>query len=529
MPAVMKKLVLLLLLVNSFLVVLAQEAGDLVILYDNDVHCAVEGYPVIAGLRDSMEAKGCQVMVTSSGDFSFGGPIGAVSKGVFVSRLMNAVGYDAICLGNHEFDYGMAQLHNLAEQSTSTFLCSNLLGVDDDASLFAPFVLRYWGDKCVAFIGVTTPSTLMSSSPTTFQDSEGVTKYHFSSGRIADVVQRWVDAVRGIGADYVVVLSHLGDQEDESSVQLIQQTHGIDLVLDGHDHNEIPSRKVANALGRSVLLSSTGSKFRNIGMVSLCTDGSISSSLLNVKELSENGCCCQRVRDTLSVIMREFESLGNRVVAYCVEKQVAEENDVRVCRLRETNLGDLIADAYRCEMGTDVAIVNAGGIRANIDKGEVTHNMLYAVSPFGNQVLSITATGQEILDALENGVSQYPSAEGCFLQVSGISFSIDASIPSSVRFDSQGRFLSVDGPRRVQEVMINGAPLQPGKRYSIAGPSYILLEGGNGFVFPTSQLVSVSLYTDLQLLENYIVNHLSATIAAPYDATHSRINFLNKK
>ncbi len=490
----------------------AQRTGDLVILFDNDVHCAVKGYPVMAGLRDSLEREGCHVMVVSAGDFSFGGPIGAASKGEYVVRLMNAVGYDATCLGNHEFDYGMSRLKYLKDKSQAAFLCSNMTRKDDGNKVFPSSAFGYWNGKLVAFVGVTTPSTLTSSEPSTFRNNSGKQIFDFSEQELAKIIQASVDEVKARGADIVVLLTHLGDSRSAtSSVSMIEQTHGVDLVIDGHDHHVLTNTAVRNLDGRSVTLSSTGTQFQYIGMAVIGNDGTLQVRLLDTDSLSAAGCVSKLVADTLTKIEQEFEALGNRTIAHCETELIAEENTIRVCRLRETNLGDLVADAYRHEMCTDLAIVNAGGIRANITAGEVSHNMLYAVSPFDNKIVAIRTTGKDILAGLETAVSQYPKAEGCFVQVSGISFTIDTTAKP------------MEG--RVKNVMVGDKPLVMNKKYTIAGPEYILLKGGDGFSFPSAKLIGTSQKNDLMILEEYVERKLNGVIGAPYHTVQQRIIF----
>ena len=202
---------------------------------------------------------------------------------------------------------------------------------------------------------------------------------------------------------------------------------------------------------------------------------------------------------------------------------VAEEGDIRVCRLRETNLGDLIADAYRILMGADIGWVNGGSIRANIPAGPITHNQLFAVSPYNNTVCVIRTTGQELLDALETAVREYPKAEGCFAQVSGMTFTFDPSVPSGVVLDSNGTFLRVVGDRRVSNVLIGDRPLDPQQYYTIASNDYVLLKGGDAIHFTNAELIPTAPVSDLQALENYLLNNLHGIVTVPYSSPQGRI------
>lgn len=503
----------------------AQKPGDVVILFDNDVHCAVDGYPVLAGLRDSLQQKGCAVAVVSSGDFSFGGPIGAASKGQYIIRMMNAVGYDAVALGNHEFDYGLNHLRVLEDMLMAPLLSCNLKqNANPEAFNFLPFVMRKIGGLNIGFVGVTTPTTLYTSLPTAFQDEKGQYLYNFSGPHLAATVQKAVDMARAAGADVVVLLSHLGDSDGvPTSVEVMQQVKGVDLVLDAHDHHVIPGRCITDKEGKTLLLTSSGTQFQYIGMAVLSDE--IHTRLVPVDSLRKVGCCNAAVADTLRVIQTAFEALGSRQVGRTQHDLIAEEGDIRVVRLRETNLGDLVADAFRHQMHTDIGWANSGGIRANLPQGDITHNQLFAVCPYTNRIVVIRTTGQDLLNALETAVREYPKAEGCFAQVSGLTFDIDPTIPSGVVLDKNGRFLRVDGPYRVSNVRIGKKPLELEDTYTIAGSEYVLVNGGDAIFFPNKEILTTAQATDLELLENYIQEGLHGIVTAPYDKPQERINF----
>ena len=540
----MKRLFLLLVFTFYLLVSNAQRPGDIVILYENDVHCAMDGYPILAGLRDSMMRMGCHVAVVSAGDFTFGGPMGAASKGEFVIRAMNAVGYDAACLGNHEFDYGFAQLRHLEGMLSAPLLCCNFgrnESYPESASQFSifnsqfyqptpfkPFVLREMGGVTVAFVGVTTPTTMYTSNPSSFKDAEGNYIYNFSPANIASKVQRSVEAARAAGAHYVVLLSHLGDIDGvPTSLKVLSQLEGVDAVLDGHDHHIIPCRQVADKTGRLVPLSSTGTQFQKVGMMVLTrrpeAKETISFKLFTTDSLGRKGCVNKAVADTVGALKEAFDALGSRVIATTTTQLVAEEGDIRVCRLRETNLGDLVTDAYRILMGADIGWVNGGGIRANLDAGPITHNQLFAVCPYNNKILLARVSGRDVLNALETAVREYPKAEGCFPQVSGLSFIFDPTIPSGVVLDSNGTFLRVEGEYRVKDVQVGSKPLDMDATYTIASTDYVLVKGGDAISFPSKQMIESVGVTDLEILENYLLNNLHGKVEAPYDSPQGRI------
>lgn len=521
----MRKFTIILLTLLTALGSMAQKPGDVVILFENDVHCAVDGYPMLAGLRDSLQRKGCHVAVVSAGDFSFGGPIGAASKGEYVVRMMNAVGYDAAALGNHEFDYGLGQLRELEKQLKAPMLCCNMRQhALPEAFNFLPFVIRDYNGIQVAFVGVTTPTTLYTSLPTAFQDEKGQYLYHFSATSLAACVQQSVDMARAAGAEAVVLLSHLGDSDGvPTSVEVMKQVRGVDLVLDGHDHHVIPQRTIVDKDGYKLPLASTGTQFQYVGMAVLSDE--IRTRLVPVDSLRKVGCINAQVADTLRVVKESFEAMGSRVIGTTQFDLIAEENDIRVVRLRETNLGDLLADAFREALHTDIGWVNSGGVRANLPAGNITHSQLYAVCPYTNRVVAIRTTGQDLLNALETAVREYPKAEGCFPQVSGLSFEIDPNIPSSVVLDDNGRFLRVDGPYRVSNVRVGQKLLELEDSYTIASSEYVLVNGGDAIYFPHKELLPSEKTTDLVLFEKFITEKLGGNVNVPYDKAQGRIVF----
>ena len=526
----MKRFYTLLLIITLSFASQAQKAGDVVVLFENDVHCAIEGYPVMAGLRDQLQAKGCEVAIVSAGDFSFGGPVGAASRGEFVIRMMNAVGYDAAVLGNHEFDYGLNQLKRLEDMLNAPLVCCNFTPNEGGELPFRPFVLRNYGGVNIAFVGVTTPTTMYTSTPTSFQDAEGNFIYNFSSNTLAATIQRNVDAARAAGADLVVLLSHLGDKDGvPTSVNIASKLCGVDVILDGHDHHILPASPIADKCGSHASLTSTGTQFEKLGMMVVSPGKAASPTydlqfkLLSTDSLRRAGCVSQSVADTLKVINDLFEAMGNRIVANSATDLESQIGDIRVCRLRETNLGDLVTDAYRIMMDADIGWVNGGGIRANVPAGPITHNQLFAVCPYSNKICVIRATGQDIINALETAVREYPKAEGCFAQVSGLSFTFDGSIPSGVVLDSNGVFLRVDGAYRVSNVKVGLSPIDPARTYTIAGTPYVLLNGGDAISFPSRELLRTAEVNDLALLELFIQEYLHGNIAAPYDKPQGRI------
>ena len=551
----MKKKVLSLVLAAAMVMGLAapalaaeeSESGKIVILHTNDVHCGIDpvtdeetgavtnvGYAGVAAYKAEMEAQyGAEnVTLVDAGDAIQGGPIGTLSKGSYIVDIMNEVGYDFAIPGNHEFDYGMDNFLTLAkEKAEYTYLCCNFTDLEGNAVLDAYKVVDY-GDVSVGYVGIDTPESFTKSTPTYFQDAEGNYIYSFSQGNegadLYAAVQKAVDAAVADGADYVVALGHLGNEGSTdmwTSKSVIANTTGIDVFIDGHSH-ETYDETVQNKDGEDVVLAQTGTKLANIGKVVIDTKtGDITAELVSGYEKQD-----ETVAAYVAGVNEEFAGVLQEVVA---KSDVAlttldPATGERAVRNAETNLGDLCADAYRVLLGADIAFVNGGGIRADIAAGDITYEDIINVHPFGNEACLVETTGQDILDALEMGARLYPEENGGFLQVSGISYTIDASVPSSVVLSDEGEFVKVDGDYRVKDVMVGDEPLDVTKTYTLASHNYMLKSGGDGFVmFKDDTVLKDCVMIDNQVLINYIVDELGGVVSADYAEPQGRITIVN--
>ena len=502
----------------------AQLQKDLVILYTNDVHCAVDdaiGYAGLAAYKKQLEAEGNHVLLVDVGDAVQGAPIGTVSKGSIIIDIMNEIGYDVATIGNHEFDYGMPRFFELVEQAKFPYVSANFTDLKTGKQVLEPYTMLEVDGLQFAFVGITTPKTLTSSTPAYFQDETGEFVYGFlqdaKGEKVYAAVQSAVDAARAAGADYVIGLAHLGVTMDASpwtSSEVILNTSGIDVVLDGHSHSALESERIKNKDGVWTLLSSTGTKLESIGMLLLTKSGNMTTGLIS--DYAEKDA---DVDGFIKSAQAEFEEMLGAVVAKTdVDLTINEPGtDVRIVRNAETNLGDLCADAYRAIGGADIAIVNGGGVRASIPAGDITLGQIISVHPFGNSLCVIEATGQEILDALEMSVRVMPEENGGFLQVSGLSFEINVKTPSSVTLDENGLFVSVDGDRRVQNVMVGDQPIDPAKTYTLACHDYLIKNAGDGYtMFQDNTLLQDAIMLDNQVLINYITDYLGGVIGADY-------------
>ncbi len=497
--------------------------NDIVILYDNDVHCAVAGYEKMAALRTQMSDSANFVTVVSVGDFIQGNIIGNLSKGEYIVDIMNSVPYDFVTIGNHEFDYNVPQLLKLTKRLKARTLCCNVERLGDRAGqpgrmLFPAYAVKKYGGTKVAFVGVATPTTFNTSTPTFFLNKDGEVIYDFHADDTFALIQDAVDKARNDGAEYVIVLSHLGDDtEVDNSVDMIAATHGIDAVIDGHQHHVIPCRKIADAAGDSVILTSSGTGFQYIGKLVISPEGALSAEL--VETASYDGTNA-KTSAQINRAKADTEKEEMRVVGYAPFPLTdADGAGERLVRRGETNLSDFVADAMRFVTGADIGVVHGGGIRAALPAGDITYGLIVSVFPFNNWMTKIEMTGRQLMDCMEVGVREWPKENGDFHIASGLRYTIDPSIPSSVLFDENNLFAGVGDTRRIvsMEVLQDGnwTPIDPERTYTVGGLDYTLVNKGASGMFAEGVPVPFEPIKDTEALLHYM-HSLGDTVPAAY-------------
>ena len=502
----------------------------IVILYDNDVHCAVDGYAKLVALREQLSNEGNYTTTVSCGDFVSGDIVGTVTKGEAIVNIMNRTGYDVITLGNHEFDFGLPHILSLTEALDATTVCANFRSTTNEEPTFSPYEIISYGDVDIAYIGLTTTATATLVSNDTFKDEEGNVLYDFAHKNLYETTQHYVDQAIAEGADYVVALAHLGDVSQGghiNSVEMITNTRGIDVLIDGHDHHEIEQRLVKNSDNEDVILTSSGTKFHNIGVITLSTDGKFTSTLMPTAELTEIDADVQSFTDS---IKQEALKAGERVIGHTdFPISIKGPNGKRIVRNSEANIGNLCADAIRHGTKAEIALINGGGIRASIDAGDITINDCFKVFSFNNTVCTAAMSGQQILDALEFGARATPAEVGGFLQVSGIRFDINL-VTSPVVLDEKGMCSHIaDGERRVANVKVLDSttgeyrPIELDRIYTVGSFEYLVSGKGDAGVLQYATLKEGQLGQDLQMLADYIENALGGVVSERYRKAEGRI------
>ncbi|MCR5161220.1 MAG: 5'-nucleotidase C-terminal domain-containing protein [Lachnospiraceae bacterium] len=485
----------------------AIEAADIVILFNNDVHGGISpdkdysgsaaslGYAGMAAVKADAADDAAAVVTVDLGDAIHGSVATTETDGKAVMDLMAEVGYDVRVPGNHEFDYGMDEFLAYAEEA-GTFISSNFIDTRTGDPVFEGHtVITYevnGKEVKIGFVGITTPETIAKSTPTYFQDEEGNYIYGFDAATPQDLyddVQTSVDAAYADGADFVIAVAHLGDTGVEpgwSSIDVAANTTGICAFLDGHSHSVIPCEMITNKDGEDVVLASTGTKLENIGVMKLTVgeDNNIAVTCGLVNELTQ----AEAASDEYAAVDEKVQAIQGELAYLFVVEGTTDFNLViydpetgdRIIRNAETNLGDFLADIYLNYFEADAAVLNGGSIRANIEAGDITFMDIITVYPWNTNTGVVEVSGQVILDMLEMGAHLYPEECGGWILPAGMTYDINATIPSSVNINSDGEFVSVDGEYRVQNVMIGGEPLDLEKNYKLAINEYYSKDYGDG-------------------------------------------------
>ena len=490
-------------------------------------------------MKDAAEAAGSYVLLVDDGDSIQGEPMGTMTRGEANIRLMNALGYDIAIPGNHEFDYGVDRFLELAEMAEYPYISCNFNR--EGELLFEPYIIREFDGVKIAFVGVTTPKTLTTSTPAYFQDEEGNYIYGFLQDKTGEAVysavQQAVDDARDEGAAYVIVMGHVGNEaecEPWTYADILEHTAGIDAFLDGHSH-DTDKVVMKNRDGRQVIRQACGTKLEGIGWMRIsAVDGSIDTGLYTWNNPVSAPKLLGIQNEMSEVVDGALASLGewlNTKAGVSAQTQTmydptamnASGKPVRIIRAAETNLGDLLTDAFRIQTGADVALACGASIRANLPKGDITLNDLVSVYPFGNHISIREVTGQQLLDALEWSVKDVPSEFKGFLQVSGLTFEIHTYIESSCQTDENDGFAGVAGEYRVKNVMVAGEPLALDRTYTVAAVDYLLLNRGNGFtMFDGGKVILASGEPDYAVVASYIQDDLKGVIGDAYESPYGQ-------
>ena len=503
--------------------------GHIVILHTNDVHGAIGEYAKVAALKQAYQAAGAYVLLADAGDFIQGDPTVSASQGKTAIELMNLAGYDVAAPGNHEFDYGYPNLKTLAGEADFPILAANVR-YDNAAALGDQTTFTTTDGKKIGIFGLDTPETATKAHP---DKIKGVS--FLAAQEMFDCAQAQVDALKADGCDYIICLGHLGIDAESTgnrSIDLLEKVTGIDVFIDGHSHSTLEEIKEAtNGTGKvgDTVLTSTGTKLANVGMVDISPDGTISTSSLATSELTVTPDA--KVAARAEEIQKEIDADYGTGFA---KTEVALDGEKANVRTGETNLGDLIADAMLWQAGlldegVDAAVTNGGGIRASIAAGDITKKDINTVLPFGNTLYVVKVTGAELLEALEASTYCTPEAIGGFPQVAGIEFTVN----TGAQFDTKELYpgSTYGKPASINRVMIQtvgGEAFNPEETYTIVTNDFMGAGGDTYYAFKAASSGYDSGVPLDEVVMDYITSELKGVVSkAQYGETDNRIHTIS--
>ena len=520
---------------SLFLPALAADNNSVTILYTNDIHTYIDNtrkndsgetvsalrYSTIAAYRKSIGAD----FLVDAGDHIQGTIYGLYDEGRTIMKLMNAAGYTAATLGNHEFDYDMEGTRNVIDLAEFDYVSCNIINTENGEQLLPSYkVYEAANGKKVAFVGITTPESITKSTPAYFMNDAGKIVWSFYEGdegaKLYAIVQAAIDAAAK-EADYVIGVGHMGVDEGSApytSEDVIRNTAGLTAFIDGHSHTKMEMQKVADKSGKEIILTQTQCYLAYVGEMTIDAAGNVTTKLLDATDLADvtPDPDVAAIEDDIIKVIAERQ---NEVIAHTDVTLDTYNGEERLVRKQETAIGNFCADAtyyYFNSRGYDIdaAFMNGGGIRAPL-KGDITGKSVQDIYPWGNVLCLVDMTGQQILDGLEFGAKSVnpegTGESGGFLHVSGIKYEINAAIPETTRSDDNGMWIGGPvGDYRVSNVQIKNRqtgdyePLELEKHYAVGGINYTLRQMGDGFAMFTGENIVDGVAVDTMALTDYI-------------------------
>lgn len=517
---------------------------DIIILFTNDIHCGITdniGYDGFMLYKREIQEKYKNVITVDVGDHIAGDSFGVISKGLDVMKIMNKIGYNVSVIGNHEFDYGVDALKECNANLDCGYTTANFIYKQNQTTVFEPYKILEVGNKTIGFIGVTAPLSINDV------DEKGELIYDLMKEEEGKIlyknIQGYIDKLRGDGVDYIIILDHIGDEENSGetfrSSNLISNLSGVDAMLDGHTH-QVYNYKKMDKEGKYVPIVQTGMKLSNIGLLKIIKDNITIELISDVPEPVEKDGAEKVIRNNKERwIDKEMKELINNIIEshsdvyneyightdfdLMTNTDPIKDHHKHLCRGEECTIGNLVMDSIRYVGKSEIAISNGALIRGDLLKGNITYINILTVLPYSSNIIVKKVIGQDILDALELSMRHVPEKSYCFFQVSGISFHVNSSIEYSVETDENGNFIRVKGKRRVSNVKVGKEKLDLNKLYTVSFDEYIG-NGGDGLsMFGKYDILEDVHIVDNQALIKYIKDELKGAIPDYYRKTQGRI------
>lgn len=500
------------------------QSEDIVILFTGDVHGQADenlGYAGLKAYENEMRRETRYVSVVDAGDAMSGNMLSAVSRGKYSAEAMKLSGYTAAVPGIHDFDYGADYFcSTLAPLTGIEYISCNFVRTSDNKAVFSPFKLVPYGGKMVAYVGISDPLTMEMSA------GDFGTAYDFCDGNqgveLYYRVQNAIDTARAIGAEYVIAVAHLSDDAagPYSAQSVIKNTSGLTAVIQGGTHAAFAGQSVKDAGGNTVLLTSAGSGLKNIGVLKIKTNNTLEGKLISNYNLRD-----VKVQDEVKTLQARYNGDLSKDFAVTTSRlEATSSSGTRTVDKKETNLGDLTADAYRAATGADLALVESRELRASLALGDISYKDILKVLPEGKPIGVAEISGADLMDALEMSARLYPNSNGGFFQISGLTYDIQETVIPSVSLDGFGNFRGISGEYRVTNVMINGAELDLFATYRVAGTED-LLSGATGYtMFRNGTVVQPGVTSDNLAVISYLTNNLKGTAGGRYAKSQGRVD-----
>ena len=501
-------------------------AEDIVILYSGDVHGQADenlGYAGLAAYRNDLLKKYRHVAAVDTGDAVSGSLLASVSRGEYSVEAMNLAGYTVSVPGVHDFDFGVSHFINtLAKDAAFSYISCNFVRKSDSSRVFDAYKMVTYGNKKVAYIGISDPQTI-AKSPVSFGGA-----YSFCDGNngqdLYNRVQAAINDAKAKGADYIIALGHLTSEalSPYSAVSVIQNTSGIHVMIQGNTHYESVGGKVRDMDGNTVLLTCPGSGLEYLGVLTIKSDNTAEAKLVSSYNLRDI-----ETKDGIDALKASYNAdLAKPFASTSSRLEAVTSTGVRTIDRKETNLGDLVADAYRAATGADLALVESGEIRTSLAVGDISYKDVMRVLPEGRALSVVRISGADIMDALEMAARLYPNSNAGSFQISGLTYDVQETVIPSVAVDTFGKFSGINGEYRVTNIMIEGKPLDLFATYTLAGTEE-LLSGSTGYtMFENGVLSSISVTTDSQALIDYLGSDLGGVVGGLYAKSQNRMDVI---
>ena len=503
-------------------------SDEIVVLYSSDINGGVAenlGVSGMAAYANEMKATHKYVELVDAGNAIGGSVLASVSKGEYVVEALNAAGYTMAVPGTKEFSYDVNEfVNNISTEADYEYLSCNFRVNGTEGHLLSRYKIVAYGDTKVAYIGISDPD-IINQQEAHFKLSDGTNLYTFEGVKgeeeLYASVQTAIDDAKAAGADYVIAIGNLRNTTDGFNARsVIQNTSGINAFINSNSGKAVSGEQVKDKDGTVAMLTSPGAGLNNIGVLTIDAGKSLTTQLITSYKLRD-----VKTADAVEDLTAEYSAgLKTAFATTSSRLEAASASGSRTIEAGETNLGDLVADAYRAVTGADVALVDASEVATSISVGGISYNDVIRALPENDGISVAQISGFDLMDALEMSVRLYPAKNKNFLQVSGITFDIQEAVLTSVSVDGLGNFVSVDSDYRVTNVMIGGKPIDLMETYTVAG-SNSLLNGETGYTMLTNgPLAKLNVMTDNLALITFISDNLKGSVGGAYSKSQLRMD-----